>query len=276
MRPTPAAPARPGNRGDGRPGDGAPSGFYRSPLPRARWHHDRDAVLVELARDEHVVHVGCTDSPLTEEKLADGTLLHPRLAAVADDLVGVDLDGEGLELLRARVGGRYARVDATDEAALAAAVADARPTVVMAADVIEHVADAGRFVGALATCVRAGAPGCRLVVSTPNGLSLRGPVLAWAGTELIHPDHRVVHTPASLSRTLADAGFRPLRWATYPVSLGAGPARWAFDAVSRTVGRVRPLLADGLVVVADLAGRPPEPTTGPDPLTTVDTHQRGT
>jgi hypothetical protein len=131
-------------------------------------------------------------------------------------------------------------------------LADLRPTLIVAADVIEHVADVGRFVSALATCARETEATCRLVVSTPNGLSVRAPLLTCAGTELIHPDHRVVYTPASLGRTLADGGFRVTSWMTYSITVGPGRLRWGFDLAARSASRLRPHLADGLIAVADL------------------------
>ena len=228
-------------------------GFYRAGLPRARWSADRDGLLLTLVHGQRVLHVGCADAPLTEEKLAAGTLLHQRLLAASDDAVGVDIDAPALAVLRARLGGRYVRADvtdATDAAELMAAAASLAPTVILAADVLEHVGDPSRFLTALAAVAGQLDPAPRLVLSTPNALSLRGPVLAAAGYELAHPDHRAIYTPATLARALACAGFRPGGWHTYSVSLGRSLPRRVFDGIARTASRVRPVLADGLVVVA--------------------------
>lgn len=231
---------------------GERSSFYRSALPGAAWHRNRDDELVELARRQRVLHVGCADTPLTQLKLRQGDLLHAQLLAVVEDVVGIDIDGEGLEQLEQELGGRYVEADAGDADAMTPVIDDLRPTVILAADVIEHVRDPGRFVDSLARCARRCDPAPRLIISTPNGLSARTPVLAYAGTELIHPDHRVVYTPASLSRTLADSGFRAVSWTTYSITLGTGLLRRTFDLAARTMSRVRPLLADGMIVVAEI------------------------
>lgn len=230
------------------------SGFYRASLPQATWRPDRDAYLVELARGQRLLHVGCTDTPLTQQKLATGDLLHSKLLHVADEIVGLDIDGDALVVVERELGGRYARVDATDVDAMTSVVDALRPTLILAADVIEHVPDVGRFVSALGAGARRQDPPARVAVSTPNGLSIRTPILAMAGNELIHPDHRVVYTPTSLARTLDDAGLVPIDWTTYSVTLGAGWLRRGFDVVARTVSRARPFMADGLVVVTKTGG----------------------
>jgi len=224
-------------------------GFYRAELPQARWSADRDGLLLALARGQRVLHIGCADAPLTQEKLADGSLLHRRLVEACDDLVGVDIDAEALAVLRAHLDGRYVCADATDAAALVTAAAALEPTVILAADVIEHVGDPARFLAALAAARLD--PATRLVLSTPNALSLRSPLLAAVGCELAHPDHRATYTPTTLGRALVCAGFRPSSWHTYSVSLGRSLPRRMFDGVARAASRARPVLADGMVVVAE-------------------------
>ncbi len=45
-----------------------------------------------------VAHIGCTDSPYTEERLAAEVLLHQRLVKLAP-VTSFDVDGDALELL---------------------------------------------------------------------------------------------------------------------------------------------------------------------------------
>src|SRR4051794_16393331 len=66
---------------------------------------DRRAFLVGLAarRSGPIAHLGCTDSPYTEESLASGTLLHGLLLDAAPGrVVGWDVDEPALARLRAR------------------------------------------------------------------------------------------------------------------------------------------------------------------------------
>jgi 2-polyprenyl-3-methyl-5-hydroxy-6-metoxy-1,4-benzoquinol methylase len=236
-----------------RNGSTSGSDFYRSSLPRATWRPDRDTYLVELVRGQRVLHVGCTDTPLTTQKLATGDLLHAKLLPTADEIVGLDVDSEALAVLERAIGGRYVHADATDVDAMVPVVDALRPTLILAADVIEHIPDAGRFVRALAATAGRPDPPARVAVSTPNGLSIRTPILALAGNELIHPDHRVVYTPTSLARTLSDAGLAPTEWATYSVTLGPGRLRRAFDLGAHALSRARPFMGDGMIVVAEIS-----------------------
>ena len=57
---------------------------------------DRVTYILDACRGKRVLHLGCTDWPYTEKKLASGTLLHARIAAVAQSLVGVDADHDGV------------------------------------------------------------------------------------------------------------------------------------------------------------------------------------
>ena len=233
-------------------GNSAPgSGFYRSKLPSASWVPARDATLSRLVRSERVLHIGCADAPLTAAKLREGGLLHQKVLAEAETVLGVDLDEHGLALLRAHVGGEYLHADATDPAALTPALS-AQPTIVLAADVIEHVGDPGRFLDALAAFSARCLPPPRLLLSTPNALSVRGPILAAAGLELVHPDHRMIFTPTTLARSLSVAGYGATSWWSYPVSLGRSVPRRIFDTAARAAGRAWPPLADGMIVLASL------------------------
>jgi 2-polyprenyl-3-methyl-5-hydroxy-6-metoxy-1,4-benzoquinol methylase len=225
--------------------------FFRRKLPPCAWSPDRDRQLLELVRGERVVHVGCTDAPLTMESLENGTLLHGKLMGVAGDLLGVDIDAHGLAVLETRVGGRYLHADATDITALLPAIG-ARPTVILASDVIEHIPNIDRFLRALAAFAARCEPRPSLVLSTPNGLSVRAPIVAAFGLEMMHPDHRVVFTPTTLSRSLDDAGFRACSWHTYSVTFGDTWPRRVVDAGLRMLSRVRPPLADGMIVIAEL------------------------
>jgi ubiquinone/menaquinone biosynthesis C-methylase UbiE len=60
----------------------------------------RDKWLVEKARGRRVLHLGCTDAPFAQQKLQQGNALHCALEAVAAEITGVDIDAEGLELLK--------------------------------------------------------------------------------------------------------------------------------------------------------------------------------
>jgi hypothetical protein len=72
-------------------------GIFRHDLPSGTCHPNRETALIDLTRGERVIHVGCTDWPLTRKKLDDGTLLHKALLQATADVHGVDIDEAGIE-----------------------------------------------------------------------------------------------------------------------------------------------------------------------------------
>jgi 2-polyprenyl-3-methyl-5-hydroxy-6-metoxy-1,4-benzoquinol methylase len=224
-------------------------GIFRHDLPSGTCHPNRDTALIDLTRGERVIHVGCTDWPLTRKKLDDGTLLHKALLQATADVHGVDIDEAGIETLLSRLGGSYTAGDLCTEATRAELVRY-RPTVVLASDVIEHIANPGNFIEGLGSIVREAGSGCRLILSTPNGLALRSSIYAAFQVEVVHPDHRAVYTPSTLTRLLLDYDFEIEAWHFYAVSSGGGMLRATIDGVCRTAGRLRSACCDGMIVVA--------------------------
>ena len=144
-------------------------GIFRHDIPSGTYHLNRDAALIDLARGERVIHVGCTDRPLTNKKLDDGTLLHKDLLQAAADVHGVDVDEAGIETLRSRLGGSYTAGDLCTDATRAELVRY-QPTLVLASDVIEHIANPGNFIEGLGSILRDVGRGCRLILSSTQRL----------------------------------------------------------------------------------------------------------
>ena len=70
--------------------------------PEGKFHleFDRNRYLEERVLDKSVLHVGCSDWPITEQRLEEGTLLHLRLQRTAKHLIGIDLSEAGIAALR--------------------------------------------------------------------------------------------------------------------------------------------------------------------------------
>jgi SAM-dependent methyltransferase len=179
---------------------------------------DRRAFLVGLAsrRSGLVAHLGCTDSPYTEESLATGSLLHGRLLEAAPGrVVGWDVDLPALDLLRSRFPAeRFVSAD------LLAGVPDderGRYGFVIAGEVLEHVEAVGPF---LRACRALLAPGAELCVTVPNACCPKIGLRALAGRESVHPDHWAYYSPRTLRRALAGADLEAVWMATNFVDSG--------------------------------------------------------
>lgn len=216
---------------------------------------DRIEYLTALARGRSVIHVGFAgETRGTIDDLRDNPVwLHGCLASVSSRLVGLDLDGDGVE--RARAAGFEAhRADAADASSLAALGLDPADLVI-AGEVIEHVERPGELLDGLHQLV---GPGGRLAVTTPNAASLLNPLAAAGRYELINPDHISFYSWYTLTNLMERHGWQVTRLVTYHFPLaaeawtggGAAAAGRLLVRVQRAASSVWPYVDFGLIAVA--------------------------
>jgi SAM-dependent methyltransferase len=208
---------------------------------------DRAAWLERLCAQAtgEVAHLGCADSPYTEELLASALLLHTRLVRSAR-VTGFDVDADSVELVRrALPAERFVLADVT------AGVPDeerGRYQLVIAGEVLEHVPDADAF---LRGCAALLSPGGRLCVTVPNACSPKIGLRALVGRESVHPDHRAYYGPRTLARTLAGAGYEPAELATSFAPVAGRVGRTVLNPLLRVAHRLfQGPVGDGLIAVA--------------------------
>lgn len=193
----------------------------------------RNDLIAELARDKNVLHVGCADhAPLIQAKRDSGSYLHDLIAGSADSVTGLDVNDAALAEMRG-LGIEELYTPAT-------LPADRVFDLVIAADVIEHVADVGQFLRGLA------AYDAPILVTTPNAMRLRNRRL-WRA-ELVNTDHRYWFSPYTLARSLVDADLTPTAfWYTDVARVTRGALLRPWEIVLK---RRYPLCRDGLAVLA--------------------------
>ena len=214
---------------------------------------DRRVFLPELARGRRVLHLGCVDEHVTALRHGTGDLLHQELAAVATQLVGVDISSAGLREIEALVPGSYLHgdVERLDELDLPDEV-----DLVIAAELIEHLGAPALFLDGLCRYLRR--TGATAVITTPNAYSWRHvATVAARRPEDVHEDHRLLYSLATLERSLRAAGLELRRvmvhsWRSSPSLRGR-----VASLIDRAILRWQPLLAVGLVVEVG-----PAPTSG--------------
>ena len=186
-------------------------------LPHARLV-DRITYLRDRARNRRVVHLGFADARCAAFQTTHDAWLHGTLAAVASEIVGLDIEDDGVLAAR-RAGYEAYRVDCRDReevARLDLAPAD----VVVIGELIEHLDDPGSMLDAVTPLV---APDGVIVITTPNGHGLFNVCAALAGRELNHPDHVTLYSWYTLSNLLHRHGWSPIETALYiPVLKSAG------------------------------------------------------
>ena len=217
-------------------------------VPGGPLYRVRDNVILNLCRGRRVIHVGCTDWPYTESGLSSGTLLHAKLINVTESVVGVDVDAAGIKLLETALPGEYVVQDLTTEVLAQSVLIGAE--VILAADVLEHVSDEAAFLAGLARLAERAGASCSVVVTTPNGLGLRNSIFTLFRREIIHPDHRRVHTPRTLRAVLEQAGLQLSSVYYYSFNNSATVPRKLLNGVVAVASHISRGYADGLIFVS--------------------------
>jgi SAM-dependent methyltransferase len=196
---------------------------------------DRVSFLEGLVGEHRrIAHLGCTDWPYTEHRLATGDLLHERLTRFGD-VTGIDVDRAGIERLRELMpDAPLLCLDVTGEVPAAHRGAY---DLVLVAETLEHVPDPVSFLRGCGELLREEGTIC---VTVPNACSPKIGIRTLFGRERVHPDHFVYYSPRTLERTLRGAGF-----VTYSTS--------SYFAVPSLLGRVVDV---GLKLVHRLSGGP--------------------
>lgn len=218
---------------------------------------DRTEFLCNFVRGKRVAHIGFADCGYRDAQDARRTWLHAHLAETAGEIVGLDLDVEGVA--RAGREGFEAYVaDCCDPGSLRA-LGIPPFDLVLAGEVIEHIDEPGAFLDGLHQLIT---PGGRLCVTTPNAYSAVNTLAALVGVEVIHPDHIALYSWRTLTELLRRHRWQTERSLTYvsrpaPTREAAGlkpklqtnALNAALRIQSAVARATAPFLADGLIVV---------------------------
>ncbi|MCI0590888.1 MAG: methyltransferase domain-containing protein [Gammaproteobacteria bacterium] len=171
---------------------------------RMKFHleFDRNGYLEKCVRDKSVLHVGCSDWPITEQRLEDGTLLHLRLQRAAKDLIGIDLSEVGIAVLK-RHGVNNVKVMNAETMDLAKSF-----DMILAGDVLEHMNNPGSFLQRAASLLRSDG---EMIIGVPSALTINN-IKAWfGGWEQVHSDHTFYFSPKTLSALLGRFDLLPVK-----------------------------------------------------------------
>ena len=164
------------------------------------------AWLVDRVRGGSVLHIGCTDWPLTQNRIQHGELLHPLLCEAASRCVGVDLDAEGIGKLRELIPDQEFHVINAEVLASSAEFSDTCWDFIVAGDVVEHMDNPGLFFQSAFELLK---PDGTLIVTVPSAYSAKRFFwLLLSRCEQVHPDHTAYFSESTLSRIGERHGFR--------------------------------------------------------------------
>ena len=212
---------------------------------------DRVSYILERCRGRRVLHLGCTDWPYTQHKLANGALLHAMIAQRATSLVGVDADREGVDWLQ---GNGYPRTYLDNvEGFSHPAVLGEKYDLIVAGEIIEHLENPGLFLRSVQQLM---GPTTELVITTINAYCFFRFIYYLFKEERVHPDHNYYFSPLVLRKLITRCGLEVVDFHHYPVGKEIrllNPRKLVFlDDLSRVLF---PRASDGVIFKVRLPPR---------------------
>ncbi|NLF24390.1 MAG: methyltransferase domain-containing protein [Deltaproteobacteria bacterium] len=149
---------------------------------------DRMVLFERLCTNKRVLHIGCVDYPVFDP----ANNLHIKLSKICSSLDGLDLNADGLEILKRYVSGNYY----TDVSQVSG-----HYDVVLVPETIEHVDNIRMFLEELAKLSFT-----RILITGPNAFLPNDNGNNWLDAqtylEYVHPDHNCWFSPYTLSNCL--------------------------------------------------------------------------
>ena len=203
-------------------------------------------VLQRTPTDGRVLHIGCTNSPRTIGRLENKTLLHEHILERCPAAVGIDIDGEAIDLLRERF--PKAELVAGDAHHLNQYFNDRRFDLIIAGDVIEHLPNPGLF---LDSCRDQLAPNGKILVTTANTFHIGRFIKSLLFHEAVHSEHTAYFSPKTLSRIGHMCGLDVAEYGYYACEklTGFSLNRALTNGVEIISTVLWPQLSDGVIAV---------------------------
>ena len=257
-------------------------------LPPAALYNGRQDFVIARCEGKRVLHIGCVDAGLLEERYRSGELMHQRLAEVASELHGTDVDRAGLAFMRDHGFQDLHYSDASTVGELPE-ISGKTWDVIVATELMEHLSNPGLFLDSVRTLMD---PETELIITVPNAFRVRTLLHLLRGVEYVHPDHNYWYSYHTITGLVAKHGLRPAEVAAYTFHPGGKKVELAHPAPAPPAGessgapirrlaraavksiswvlfpllyRTTPFWGDGIIIVARLPEPPPLVATGDSP-----------
>jgi len=164
---------------------------------------NRNYFLAERVSSKKVLHVGCSDFPITNERLKSGNLLHAHLNSCTSNILGIDISQNGIDILKKNGFANVMHMNA-EEINL-----KDKYDFIVAGDVIEHINNPGKFLERVPNLLNLKGT---LIICVPNAYSFNI-IKYFAGMEPTHSDHTFHFSVKSLSELCSRYDLLPTKLA---------------------------------------------------------------
>ena len=183
--------------------------FYQHLSRKVELSSNRKEFTVEFCRGKRVLHIGCVDAGIMDERITGNNFLHYQIGKVANKLIGVDVETEGLKRL-SEEGFEVYKLDLENDFEILQNLSK-KVDVIVIPEVIEHLNNIGKAFHNIKSCGFGG----EILISTPNAFSFRAYKILGKCVELVHPDHNCYFSPTTLRTILLKNGFSIKRLVMY-------------------------------------------------------------
>jgi 2-polyprenyl-3-methyl-5-hydroxy-6-metoxy-1,4-benzoquinol methylase len=208
----------------------------------------RSDFILNYVRKKRVLHIGCVDSGMYDERKKHGGFLHSTLSDEAGTIIGIDIDQAGLDTMKKDGYENIYCFDilkSSDLKSLSDLLkAEGGVDLIFAGEVIEHVPDPIKFVTAILKLKKEFDALC--IITTPNPYYFGSIYRALRGGEAVHPDHNFYFSFKTLNTVFRKSGFEGhVQFKAY-LNLSASFHR---RLVKRLIAKISPLYADGIIAI---------------------------
>ncbi len=189
---------------------------------------NRNDWIAQHCKDKHVIHIGCTDSMMTQNHLQNGLFLHEILTKNSYSVIGLDIDRTGIQFMKNSL--NYDNVMFGDAERLSKYI-HKRFDVIVACDVIEHFNNPGLFFSEAKKCLLQNEGGI-IILSFPNSLSIKNIVSAIIRRkETNHPNHVSCYSPMCIEEICRRWNYKVNGWVGYT---------WSKKTIENKIGNFVP------------------------------------
>lgn len=173
-------------------------------LPRVPLLNNRQDIILEYCSNKRVLHLGCVDAGLLQKRFERNELFHQKLALVASELWGFDIDKEGINFLIEQGFNNLFCGDVSD-------INHVKPLlgihfdVIVASEIVEHLQNPGLFLQTVKSLMIPGET--TLIITVPNAFRIDTLLKLMNNIEYIHPDHNYWFSYHTITNLLKKNGF---------------------------------------------------------------------